>query len=94
MPQVSRFSRLPEFVQRAVEQRLLKNGYSGYTEIARELQARGYRISRSSLHRAGKALKDRLRYNPSAQPTERASREIQTENLDITKRAALIERDD
>jgi DNA invertase Pin-like site-specific DNA recombinase len=94
VPQVNRFSRLPEFVQREVQQRLFENGFSEYTEIARELQARGYRISRSSLHRAGKALKDRLRFNALAKPIERAFRDIRPEDLDITKRVALIKEGD
>lgn len=60
MPQVNRFSRLPQFVQREIEQRLVENGFSEYSELARELQARGYRISRSALHREGMALKARF----------------------------------
>lgn len=60
MPQVSRFGKLPQVVQREIEKRLVENGFSDYEQIAAELRQRGYRISRSSLHRAGKALKARV----------------------------------
>lgn len=61
MPQVSRFGRLPLQVQEEAEERLVRSGFSGYVEFADELRRRGYRISKSALHRHGKALKVRLR---------------------------------
>lgn len=61
MPQVNRFNRLPLSVQREVEQRLIENGFTDYDRIAAELVARGYRISKSALHRAGKQIKERVK---------------------------------
>jgi hypothetical protein len=60
MPQVNRFARLPLAVQREVEQWLIENGFCGYAEIAAELKRRGYRISKSGLHRAAQELKARI----------------------------------
>lgn len=61
MPQVNRFSRLPINVQREVEQRLIENGFGDYVAIAADLRQRGYRISRSALHREGKQIKERVK---------------------------------
>lgn len=61
MPQVNRFNRLPINVQREVEQRLIENGFSDYTTLADELKRRGYRISKSALHREGKQIKERVK---------------------------------
>jgi hypothetical protein len=60
MPQVSRFLRLPPHVRMEIEERIIANGFGRYSELAAELRARGYRISRTSLHRFGKSLKERL----------------------------------
>ena len=60
MPQINRFVRLPLAVQREVEQRLIENGFSGYVELAAELGRRGYRISKSGLHRAAQEIKARI----------------------------------
>lgn len=57
MPQVSRISKLPLPLQREVEERLAANGFGGYVALADELRGRGYRISKSSLHRFGQTLK-------------------------------------
>lgn len=61
MPQVSRFNRLPINVQREVEQQLIENGFSDYAAIAADLRRRGYRISKSALHREGKQIKGRVK---------------------------------
>ena len=58
--QVSRFSRLPLELQREVEERLVRNGFSDYRAIVEELTARGHTISLSSLHRTGTDLKRRF----------------------------------
>jgi len=57
MPRVNRFYRLPIEVQREVDAKLATNGFSDYVAIADELKRRGYRISKSALHRHGQALK-------------------------------------
>jgi len=66
MPQVSRFFKLPADVQAEIEARLAANGFSDYTALVEELQRRGYRISRSALHRRGRELKRDLAAAPAA----------------------------
>lgn len=51
MSQVCRFMKLPPAVQQEVANRLKANGYGDYEQIALDLRRRGYRISKSSLHR-------------------------------------------
>ena len=42
---------LPETVRHALERRLVESGFADYTELADWLQAEGYQISRSAVHR-------------------------------------------
>lgn len=65
MPRANRFYALPLAVQREVETRLMCNGFSGYTELQDQLRARGYRISKSALHRVGAALKAVVAKDPA-----------------------------
>ena len=51
---------LPEALQQALDKRLLKQGFSGYAELAAWLAKEGHKISRSSVHRYGSRLQDRL----------------------------------
>lgn len=57
MSQVERFMKLPPAVQKEIAARLAANGYGDYEALERELRGRGYRISKSALHRAGQRLK-------------------------------------
>lgn len=51
MSQVSRFLNLPLAVQEEIAVRLRQSGYGNYVALAEELQRRGHKISKSSLHR-------------------------------------------
>ena len=57
MCQVSRFSRLPVLVQREIEERIVAAGFGGYVALESDLRGRGYRISKSVLHRFGQNLR-------------------------------------
>lgn len=56
MSQVMRVKKLPPPVQREVTERLIANGFSDYEELEADLRRRGYRISKSALHRYGQQL--------------------------------------
>jgi hypothetical protein len=43
-----------------LDRALVEGGFSGYEALAAELQARGYAISKSAVHRYGQAFEDRL----------------------------------
>lgn len=66
MPQANRFFRLPVDVQREIDSRLTRNGFSHYDQLADELRQRGYRISRSALHRHGQELERAMKTSPDA----------------------------
>lgn len=57
MSQVHRFTKLSPLIQKMVIERLEKNGHRDFVGIAKDLQAMGYRISKSSVHRFSKALR-------------------------------------
>ena len=57
MSQVCRFNKLPVVVQHEIEARLQINGFSDFEALADELRSRGYRISKSSLHRTAQLLR-------------------------------------
>lgn len=57
MSQVFRFKKLPPFLQQEIAQRLKENGYSDFVALSEELRGRGYRISKSSLHRMSLQLR-------------------------------------
>jgi len=60
VPPVSKFARLPVAVQREIERRLIRDGFSGYRPLARELRARGFDIGKSALQQAGARLQARV----------------------------------
>lgn len=47
---------LPADVRRALDERLVKNGFGDYVGLAQWLAEQGYGISKSALHRYGQAL--------------------------------------
>jgi len=59
MPPRSSVLGLPPRIRRQLEQRLIANGFSGYRDLARSLQQRGYRISKGAVHRYGRQFEQR-----------------------------------
>lgn len=51
MAQVCRFLNLPVAVQEEIAAKLRQNGYGNYVAIVDDLRRRGFKISKSSLHR-------------------------------------------
>jgi len=60
MPQRSKVITLPEEILAELNQKLLTGKFCDYTALAEWLQAQGYDISRSSLHRYGQDFEERL----------------------------------
>jgi hypothetical protein len=60
MSRVSTIARLPFEVRDEVDKRLIGNGFSDYDQIAKELHRRGFRVSRSGLHRYGQQMKQNI----------------------------------
>jgi len=56
MPRRPAVTRLPAAVKAWLDQALVEGNFSGYEALAAELEHRGYRIGKSSLHRYGQYL--------------------------------------
>ncbi len=60
MPKRSKVGALPADTRQWLEAVLVSNQFGGYEELAAALEARGYRISKSALHRHGQQFERRL----------------------------------
>lgn len=56
----SRVTKLPPAIRHWIDRRLYETGFSEYAELVAEIAAKGHRISKSSLHRYGRKLRDRV----------------------------------
>lgn len=60
MGQRSKVTGLPPEMREALDSRLLAGGFAGYVPLQDWLRAQGYDISKSSLHRYGTKLEERM----------------------------------
>lgn len=60
MPRRSKVELLPDDVRRQLDERLIAGAFGGYTELADWLETLGLEIGRSSLHRYGSRLEERV----------------------------------
>ena len=60
MAKRSTIATLPRDVVAAFERRLAENGFSNYTELTEWLNAQGYEVSRSAVHRYGQKVERRF----------------------------------
>lgn len=60
MPPRSKIHQLPAEVKAWLDSTLAENNFSGYEQLADELAARGYDISKSAVHRYGQDFEARL----------------------------------
>lgn len=58
MSKRSSIDALPADVRRQLDERLVASGFSGYSALAEWLEAEGYKIGKSSIHRHGQALEE------------------------------------
>lgn len=61
MGRTSSIGRLSAAVRDEIDARLIENGFTGYIQLADELRHRGLDVSKSALHRYGKAKEIRRR---------------------------------
>lgn len=66
MGQRSSVYELPPAVRAEVERRLTDAGFGGYQKLATELQARGFSVTKSALHRFGQKLEERVKLAAAA----------------------------
>lgn len=60
MPRRPKITRLPSDVRTWLDEALAEGNFAGYEALAAELRARGYDVSRSSVHRYGQRLERKL----------------------------------
>lgn len=73
MSRVSTIDKLPPAVRAEIDRRLIASGFSGYTELAKELNQREYRkVSKSGLHRYGQQLERRIEIGRAREQLEAA----------------------
>lgn len=60
MPPRSKVAALPAEVKAWLDQALVEGNFSGYETLSAELDARGYSIGKSALHRYGQGFEERL----------------------------------
>lgn len=60
MPPRSKVAGLPAQVKAWLDQALVESNFSGYEALSAELEARGYQIGKSALHRYGSEFEDKL----------------------------------
>ena len=60
MAKRSAIDTLPEDIRHALERRLSENGFANYTELTDWLNAQGYEVSRSAVHRYGQKVERRF----------------------------------
>lgn len=60
MPPRDAISQLPDSIRQELESRLIQGGFAGYSELAEWLEAQGFAISKSAIHRFGQKFEDRV----------------------------------
>jgi short-subunit dehydrogenase involved in D-alanine esterification of teichoic acids len=58
MPAIKTVDKLPPDIRAWLDEAIKTSHFSGYEAIAAQLKAKGYPLSKTSVHRYGKALKE------------------------------------
>lgn len=61
MPPRSAVSQLPDEVRDELNKRLVATSFSGYEDLAAWLSEKGFEVSKSSVHRYGRAFEERIK---------------------------------
>lgn len=75
MARLNAVTRLPAEVRKEIDTRLIDGGFANYQAFSDELRRRGFAVSKSALHRYGRALEIRLQ-------TAKAAAEIRAAGVD------------
>jgi len=87
--QVCGVEKLPADVRSEIDRRLIAGGVGDYVALAKELSARGYRVSKSALHRYGQQLKRRVQLGRAREQLEMAGVEVDLA-AEMTGEATLV----
>lgn len=89
MGERSKVLELPELVRSDLDQRLIRGGFSGYVELQEWLRGQGYQLSKSSIHRYGSAMEQRLAELRRSTEEARALVEAAPDDTDAMARATM-----
>lgn len=89
MGERSKVTGLPEHVREALDQRLLKGGFAGYVQLQDWLRAQGFDIGKSSLHRYGSRLEEKMAKLKASAERARALVEASPDNADHMAQATM-----
>lgn len=89
MPPRSKIGKLPEAVRRWLDTQLSENNFGGLELIAAELKARGYDISKSSVHRYSADLERKLAAIKASTQAAAAIAEAAPDDADLRSAAVI-----
>jgi hypothetical protein len=83
MSQVNRINTLPLAIKEELDARIISAGGGGYESHSMWLQALGYRVSRSAVHRYGQGLQDKIKQARNIAQARIVARELGVNISDI-----------
>lgn len=89
MGERSKVTGLPAHVREALEARLIGGGFGGYVQLQDWLRAQGYDISKSSIHRYGSRLEEKVAKLKASAERARALVEASPDNADHMAQATM-----
>lgn len=89
MGERSKVLELPQEVKGELDQRLIRGGFAGYVELQEWLRGQGYQLSKSSIHRYGSQMEQRLAELRRSTDEARALVEAAPDDSDAMARATM-----
>lgn len=89
MGERSKVTGLPPETREALDARLMRGGFSGYVQLQDWLRAQGYDISKSSLHRYGSRLEEKMAKLKASSERARALVEASPDSEDAMAQATM-----
>lgn len=89
MPPRSKIKALPKAVKDWLDKALIEENFGGYEQLAAELKARGYDVSKSAIHRHGQELERRLQAVRASTEAARMIAEAAPDDADLRSAAVV-----
>lgn len=89
MPKRSKVSTLPPDVRAWLDRALAEGNFSGYEQLEKLLAGKGYTIGKSSLHRYGQQLEQKLAAVKASTEAARAIADAAPDDADLRSAAAM-----
>ncbi len=89
MGERSKITGLPQHVREELDARLMREGFSGYVALEHWLRAQGFDIGKSSVHRYGSALEEKVAKLKASAERARALVEASPDSADHMAQATM-----